>query len=96
MLACRSPTASHEAPGLVRHRKYHVAQVRLATLAANLPRHLYDVHFACSDFDPRIFDGIELERWKLFTIDEEQGFKALGKGERMYDVKTLERYVAEE
>ncbi|HYP86740.1 MAG TPA: nucleotide disphospho-sugar-binding domain-containing protein [Polyangiaceae bacterium] len=70
--------------------------VRLATLARGLPATDYEVHFACSDFDPMIFEGAELERWPLYTIDKEQGFKALAKGERMYDVKTLERYVADE
>ncbi len=70
--------------------------VRLATLAAGLPRAQYEVHFACSEFDPLIFDGTELQRWPLFTIDKEQGLKSLAKGDRMYDVKTLERYVADE
>jgi UDP:flavonoid glycosyltransferase YjiC (YdhE family) len=70
--------------------------VRLATLAKGLPRDEYEVHFACSDFDPLIFGGTEFQRWPLYTIDREQGFKALAKGERMYDVKTLERYVADE
>ena len=70
--------------------------VRLATLAAALDPAKYEVHFACSDFDPLIFEGMALQRWPLFTIDKEQGFKALAKGERMYDVKTLERYVKDE
>jgi UDP:flavonoid glycosyltransferase YjiC (YdhE family) len=70
--------------------------VRLATLAAALPRDQYEVHFACSDFDPLIFEGTEFQRWPLYTIDKEQGFKSLAKGDRMYDVKTLERYVADE
>lgn len=70
--------------------------VRLATLARGLDSREYDVHFACSDFDPLVFDGTEFTRWPLYTIDKEQGFKALAKGERMYDVKTLERYVADE
>lgn len=70
--------------------------VRLATLAEGLPRDQYEVHFACSDFDPLIFGDQELQRWPLYTIDKEQGFKSLAKGERMYDVKTLERYVADE
>lgn len=70
--------------------------VRLATLARGLPSDEYEVHFACSDFEPLIFDGTNFERHELFTIDKEQGFKALAKGERLYDVKTLERYVADE
>jgi len=70
--------------------------VRLASLAAGLDPAKYEVHFACSDFDPLVFDGTAFERWPLFTIDKEQGFKALAKGERMYDVKTLERYIADE
>jgi UDP:flavonoid glycosyltransferase YjiC (YdhE family) len=70
--------------------------VRLATLAAGLPRDEYEVHFACSDFDPLIFEGTTFQHWPLYTIDRERGFKALAKGERMYDVKTLERYVTDE
>lgn len=70
--------------------------VRLATLAAALPTEQYEVHFACSDFDSLIFGELNFQRWPLFTIDREQGFKALAKGERLYDVKTLERYVADE
>jgi UDP:flavonoid glycosyltransferase YjiC (YdhE family) len=70
--------------------------VRLATLAGGLPADDYEVHFACSDFDPVVFDGTEFQRWPVFTIDKEQGLKALAKGERLYGVKTLERYVADE
>lgn len=70
--------------------------VRLATLAQGLSPQDYEVHFACSEFDPLIFEGTSFERWPLHTIDKEQGFKALAKGERMYDQKTLERYVADE
>jgi UDP:flavonoid glycosyltransferase YjiC (YdhE family) len=70
--------------------------VRLSTLAAGLKTADYEVHFACSEFEPLIFEGTSFERWPLFTIDKEQGFKALAKGERLYDVKTLERYVADE
>jgi UDP:flavonoid glycosyltransferase YjiC (YdhE family) len=86
-----------------RHRVLFVAEnitlaqvVRLAALAARLPKERYEVHFACSDFDQLVFDGLEVERWPLFTIDREAGFKALAKGERLYDEKTLERYVADE
>lgn len=70
--------------------------VRLATLARGLSSDEYEVHFACSDFDPLVFEGTAFQRWPLFTIDKEQGFKALAKGERMYDQKTLERYIADE
>ncbi len=70
--------------------------VRLASLAAKLPPERYEVHFACSDFDPLVFGGMQVQKWPLYTIDKEQGFKALAKGERLYDVKTLERYVADE
>src|SRR5215207_8333752 len=70
--------------------------VRLATLARGLAADHYEVHFASSDFDPLIFDGTDFRRWPVYTIDKEQGFKALAKGERLYDVKTLERYVVDE
>jgi UDP:flavonoid glycosyltransferase YjiC (YdhE family) len=96
--------ASRGTPGTsMRHRVLFVTEnitlaqvVRLATLAARLPSERYDVHFACSDFDPMVFDGTSFQRWPLYTIDREQGFKALAKGERLYDVKTLERYVTDE
>jgi UDP:flavonoid glycosyltransferase YjiC (YdhE family) len=70
--------------------------VRLATLARGLPIDTYEVHFACSEFDPLVFEGTTFQRWPVYTIDREQGFKSLAKGERMYDVRTLERYVADE
>lgn len=70
--------------------------VRLVTLAQGLPSDQYEVHFACSEFDPLVFEGTEFQRWPLYTIDREAGFKALAKGDRLYDVKTLERYVADE
>jgi UDP:flavonoid glycosyltransferase YjiC (YdhE family) len=70
--------------------------VRLASLASKLPPERYEVHFACSDFDPLVFGGAAFQKWPLYTIDKEQGFKALAKGERLYDVKTLERYVSDE
>jgi UDP:flavonoid glycosyltransferase YjiC (YdhE family) len=87
----------------MRHRVLFIVEnitlaqvVRLATLARGLPADDYEVHFACSDFDPVIFDGTDFQRWPVYTIDKQQGFKALAKGERLYDVKTLERYVADE
>lgn len=70
--------------------------VRLVTLARALPQSRYEVHFACSEFDPMVFGGTEFRKWPLYTIDREAGFKALAKGERLYDEKTLERYVADE
>lgn len=71
--------------------------VRLIALARALDHHTYEVHFACSDFDPLIFSETNFFRhWPLYTIDREQGFKALAKGERLYDVNTLERYVSDE
>jgi UDP:flavonoid glycosyltransferase YjiC (YdhE family) len=87
----------------MRHRVLFIVEnitlaqvVRLATLAGALAADDYEVHFACSDFDPVIFGGTGFRRWPVYTIDKEQGFKALAKGERLYDVKTLERYVADE
>jgi UDP:flavonoid glycosyltransferase YjiC (YdhE family) len=70
--------------------------VRLLVLAKGLNESEYEVHFACSDFDPLVFAGTTFQRWPLYTIDRELGFKILAKGERLYDVPTLERYVADE
>ena len=70
--------------------------VRLLALAQHLPSERYEVHFACSDATPWLFSGTSFRRWPLFTIDGPRALAALARGERLYDVATLERYVSDE
>jgi UDP:flavonoid glycosyltransferase YjiC (YdhE family) len=70
--------------------------VRLLALARRLPRDDYEVHFACGDCDPRLFEGTSFRRWPLVTLDGARGLAALAKGDRIYDGATFDRYVADE
>lgn len=70
--------------------------VRLVALARRLDPRRYEVHFACSEFDPLVFGDTEFRRWPLFSIDRERGLAALAKGDRLYDAATLARYVEDE
>lgn len=70
--------------------------VRLLALARRLPRDEYEVHFACGDCDPGLFEGTSFRRWPLVTLDGPRGLAALAKGDRIYDGATFERYVADE
>ena len=74
-----------------------LAQVmRLRVLAAGLDPARYEVHFASSEFDPLLFAGTDFKHWPVYTIDREAGLRALAKGERLYETRTLERYVEHE
>ena len=70
--------------------------VRLAALAERLDPTRYEVHFAASEFDPLVFAGTTFQTWKISTIDKESGFKRLERGERLYELAVLNRYVDEE
>lgn len=70
--------------------------VRLVTLSAALDPRDYEVHFACREFSPLVFDGSAAQKWPLYTTDKEAALRRLAKGERMYDEKTLLRYVEAE
>ncbi len=70
--------------------------VRLRVLAAGLDPARYEVHFASSEFDPLLFEGTAFRHWPLYTIEREAALKALAKGDRLYETRTLERYVEEE
>jgi len=70
--------------------------VRLRVLAAGLDSSHYEVHFASSEFDPLLFEGTQFRQWPLYTIEREAALKALAKGDRLYETRTLERYVDEE
>ena len=70
--------------------------VRLLALARRLPSDRYEVHFACGECEPWLFAGTALRRWPLYTVDGARALAALARGDRLYDVATLERYVTEE
>ena len=70
--------------------------VRLVTLATSLDPRRYEVHFACSDFDPLIFRGTAFHRWPIRTIPRWFVDRAIESGRRLYDQGTLRRYVSEE
>jgi len=70
--------------------------VRLVTLAKSLDPRRYEIHFACSDFDPLIFRGTSFHRWPIHTIPRWFVERAIESGRRMYDQRTLRRYVTEE
>ncbi|MET0412475.1 MAG: nucleotide disphospho-sugar-binding domain-containing protein [Polyangiaceae bacterium] len=71
--------------------------VRLKVLGESLPPDEYEVHFACSSFDPMVF-GAEnrFVRHELYTLPRAEVFRALKGGRRLYELKTLLRYVEEE
>jgi UDP:flavonoid glycosyltransferase YjiC (YdhE family) len=70
--------------------------VRLVTLARSLDRARYEVHFACGEFDPVAFSGTDLRPIPLLTVPREAALRKVDRGERLYEVGTLERYVEEE
>jgi UDP:flavonoid glycosyltransferase YjiC (YdhE family) len=70
--------------------------VRLAALAERLDRRHYEIHFACREFAPLVFSRLDAVQWPLPTVEKEAALKRLAKGERMYDEKTLIRYVESE
>lgn len=70
--------------------------VRLRVLAAKLDPTRYEVHFASSEFNPILFQGTNFRQWVLHTIEPESALRALAKGERLYEARTLERYVEHE
>lgn len=70
--------------------------VRLVALAERLDPSRYDVHFACREFVPLVFSQLGATFWPLATVDKEKALQRLAKGDRMYDEKTLTRYVQDE
>ena len=70
--------------------------VRLVALAKSLDPSQHEVHFACSDFDPLIFRGSSFHRWPIHTISRWFVDRAIERGRRIYDQRTLRRYVKDE
>ena len=67
--------------------------VRLLVLARGLHQQQYEVHFACSEFEPVIFGQTAFHRWQLFTMDKKTFLSAAEKGTSFYTGKLLRRYV---
>lgn len=70
--------------------------VRLVVLARSLDPARYQIHFACRNFDNMVFRDGEFVRYTVFTISRDDVQRALARGQRPYEVKTLRRYVREE
>lgn len=70
--------------------------VRLKVLAASLDPGRFDVHFACSQFDPMIFADVDCRRWPIASISHAQMLRRLQRGQRPYDLRTLARYARED
>jgi UDP:flavonoid glycosyltransferase YjiC (YdhE family) len=70
--------------------------VRLTVLGKSLPKDQYEVHFACSSFDPLVFAGSDFVQHELWTLPQADVFKALKGGRRLYELRTLSRYVEDE
>ena len=68
--------------------------VRLLVLARALDPQRYEVHFACSEFDPIIFGRTSFQQWQLFTMDKKTFLSSAQKGKSFYTEKLLRRYVA--
>jgi UDP:flavonoid glycosyltransferase YjiC (YdhE family) len=68
--------------------------VRLVSLARSLDPREYDVHFAAAHFPERIFRPGEFARATLETVAGERALRRLDRGGRLYDLRTLRRYVA--
>jgi UDP:flavonoid glycosyltransferase YjiC (YdhE family) len=70
--------------------------VRLVALAQSLDRARYEVHFACGEFDNVAFSGTDIRPIPLLTVPREAALRKIDRGERLYEIGTLERYVEEE
>jgi UDP:flavonoid glycosyltransferase YjiC (YdhE family) len=67
--------------------------VRLLVLARALDPQRYEVHFACSEFDPLIFGRTSFRQWQLFTMDKKAFLSSAEKGKSFYTQKLLRQYV---
>jgi UDP:flavonoid glycosyltransferase YjiC (YdhE family) len=67
--------------------------VRLLVLARALDQQKYEVHFASSAFDPKIFSRTDFRHWQLFTMDKKTFLSSAEKGKSFYSEKLLRRYV---
>jgi len=70
--------------------------VRLRLLAGALDPRRYEVHFACCSFPRLVFEGTRFSQWSIGSVDAETALRAAEEGRSVYDLKTLERYAADE
>lgn len=70
--------------------------VRLLVLARALDPDRYDVHFASAAFDEAVFAGTTFRRWPVTSLFPSVVDRAVSRGSRIYDEKTLARYLAED
>jgi UDP:flavonoid glycosyltransferase YjiC (YdhE family) len=68
--------------------------VRLVVLGQSLDPERYEVHFASGDFPPQVFGGTRFVQHPLFSLPAARVHAAVAQGRRVYDTRTLERYVA--
>lgn len=67
--------------------------VRLATLAKCLDPRDYEVHFACSTFDPMVFGDARFALHELHSLPRQRIDRALASGKRLYEKRDLAAYV---
>ncbi|MGZ3476385.1 MAG: glycosyltransferase [Polyangiales bacterium] len=70
--------------------------VRLLVLARGLDPRKFEVHFASSRFDDRLFGRTGFRRWPIRSLTPETVDARVARGARIYDRSTLSRYVEEE
>lgn len=102
-LAPLAPEVPAEAPAGARRRVLFVAEnvslaqvVRLRVLAGSLDPRRYEVAFACSAFDPLIFDGTGFARHAIQSIGAAEMHRRMAWGRRLYGRRTLAGYVRED
>lgn len=70
--------------------------VRLVTLGRGLDPAQFDVSFACSEFDERIFRGTTFARHRVHSLEPKAVLRAVRQGRRLYDERILRRQVKED
>lgn len=70
--------------------------VRLKELASALEPERFDVVFASASFDPMVFGGTRFAHEAIASISPRRLYRRVAAGMRLYDTRTLQRYVREE
>jgi len=69
---------------------------RPLVLARSLDPARYEVHFACADRFPFVFEDEPFRRWSIESIPVERFLDALAGGKRLFDYRTLASYAEED